>query len=138
MEQLVFCMVTCDYVIFLIADEQERVQKKTFVNWINSYLAKVSCFTMPHSSAYRLQKQDQFIPFLLNEDNTLATYKKNEHKILFSRLLTDIVIFFLTVYEARASTTYRRPDRGPEGWHTTSRFARSLVWGQIGRLLYPL
>jgi hypothetical protein len=24
------------------ADEQERVQKKTFVNWINSYLSKVS------------------------------------------------------------------------------------------------
>lgn len=23
-------------------DEQERVQKKTFVNWINSYLSKVS------------------------------------------------------------------------------------------------
>ncbi len=26
------------------ADEQERVQKKTFVNWINSYLSKVSNF----------------------------------------------------------------------------------------------
>ena len=25
-----------------ILDEQERVQKKTFVNWINSYLSKVS------------------------------------------------------------------------------------------------
>ncbi|XP_031338911.1 vegetative cell wall protein gp1-like isoform X2 [Photinus pyralis] len=28
--------------IYLLQDEQERVQKKTFVNWINSYLAKVS------------------------------------------------------------------------------------------------
>ncbi|XP_031338909.1 uncharacterized protein LOC116167630 isoform X1 [Photinus pyralis] len=28
--------------IAVIRDEQERVQKKTFVNWINSYLAKVS------------------------------------------------------------------------------------------------
>lgn len=27
---------------FTFTDEQERVQKKTFVNWINSYLAKVS------------------------------------------------------------------------------------------------
>lgn len=27
---------------FSISDEQERVQKKTFVNWINSYLSKVS------------------------------------------------------------------------------------------------
>jgi hypothetical protein len=26
----------------VIADEQERVQKKTFVNWINSYLSKVN------------------------------------------------------------------------------------------------
>ena len=26
---------------FCISDEQERVQKKTFVNWINSYLSKV-------------------------------------------------------------------------------------------------
>lgn len=25
-------------------DEQERVQKKTFVNWINSYLSKVNNF----------------------------------------------------------------------------------------------
>jgi len=25
----------------MFADEQERVQKKTFVNWINSYLSKV-------------------------------------------------------------------------------------------------
>jgi len=25
-----------------ITDEQERVQKKTFTNWINSYLRKVS------------------------------------------------------------------------------------------------
>ena len=31
-----------DLLIFLsISDEQERVQKKTFVNWINSYLSKV-------------------------------------------------------------------------------------------------
>jgi nesprin-1 len=28
-----FCFV-------FVADEQERVQKKTFVNWINSYLSK--------------------------------------------------------------------------------------------------
>lgn len=27
---------------FSLTDEQERVQKKTFVNWINSYLSKVS------------------------------------------------------------------------------------------------
>jgi len=27
-----------------VADEQERVQKKTFVNWINSYLAKVGYY----------------------------------------------------------------------------------------------
>lgn len=26
---------------FVFLDEQERVQKKTFVNWINSYLSKV-------------------------------------------------------------------------------------------------
>lgn len=32
------------HIIFLfvsITEEQERVQKKTFVNWINSYLSKV-------------------------------------------------------------------------------------------------
>jgi nesprin-1 len=29
----------------VIADEQERVQKKTFVNWINSYLSKVNIGT---------------------------------------------------------------------------------------------
>lgn len=27
---------------YSVSDEQERVQKKTFVNWINSYLSKVS------------------------------------------------------------------------------------------------
>lgn len=27
--------------VFMFTDEQERVQKKTFVNWINSYLSKV-------------------------------------------------------------------------------------------------
>lgn len=27
-----------------VADEQERVQKKTFVNWINSHLSKVFFF----------------------------------------------------------------------------------------------
>lgn len=27
--------------VVIVADEQERVQKKTFVNWINSYLSKV-------------------------------------------------------------------------------------------------
>ena len=26
--------------IFLFLDEQERIQRKTFVNWINSYLSK--------------------------------------------------------------------------------------------------
>ena len=29
---------------FFFAEEQERVQKKTFTNWINSYLSKVSFF----------------------------------------------------------------------------------------------
>jgi hypothetical protein len=33
---------TCNMIVFMFADEQERVQKKTFVNWINSYLSKVS------------------------------------------------------------------------------------------------
>ena len=28
--------------LFVFSDEQERVQKKTFLNWINSYLRKVS------------------------------------------------------------------------------------------------
>ena len=28
------------YLLHLFSDEQERVQKKTFVNWINSYLGK--------------------------------------------------------------------------------------------------
>lgn len=31
-----------DYFDLLTTDEQERVQKKTFVNWINSYLMKVT------------------------------------------------------------------------------------------------
>lgn len=30
------------FITTLFSDEQERVQKKTFVNWINSYLMKVS------------------------------------------------------------------------------------------------
>lgn len=30
------------FFLFFIAEEQERVQKKTFTNWINSYLSKVS------------------------------------------------------------------------------------------------
>jgi hypothetical protein len=30
--------------LFMFTDEQERVQKKTFVNWINSYLSKVRTF----------------------------------------------------------------------------------------------
>lgn len=29
------------YFFLCVSDEQERVQKKTFVNWINSYLSKV-------------------------------------------------------------------------------------------------
>lgn len=28
--------------VFCYVDEQERVQKKTFVNWINSYLCQVT------------------------------------------------------------------------------------------------
>lgn len=35
-----FCFV-------FVADEQERVQKKTFVNWINSYLSKVRSRALP-------------------------------------------------------------------------------------------
>ena len=30
------------FFIFLFIDEQERVQKKTFTNWMNSYLKQVS------------------------------------------------------------------------------------------------
>ena len=39
MQQVVFEVVQIHEMIF-ISDEQERVQKKTFVNWINSYLGK--------------------------------------------------------------------------------------------------
>ena len=38
--QLFLSLIFFIYLI-LISDEQERVQKKTFVNWINSYLSKV-------------------------------------------------------------------------------------------------
>lgn len=32
-------------IVFFFTEEQERVQKKTFTNWINSYLSKVSSLT---------------------------------------------------------------------------------------------
>ena len=34
--------VTEFFLFYSSKDEQERVQKKTFVNWINSYLSKVN------------------------------------------------------------------------------------------------
>jgi hypothetical protein len=36
----------------MFTDEQERVQKKTFVNWINSYLSKVRIFPNILSYSY--------------------------------------------------------------------------------------
>jgi nesprin-1 len=40
--QKFFLLIFYEFLTFFFAfqDEQERVQKKTFVNWINSYLAK--------------------------------------------------------------------------------------------------
>lgn len=39
-------------IVFFFAEEQERVQKKTFTNWINSYLSKVSSLSIQCSSIY--------------------------------------------------------------------------------------
>ena len=39
-EEIWLMLWTCSEV-FGLADEQERVQKKTFTNWINSYLTQV-------------------------------------------------------------------------------------------------
>lgn len=39
-------------IVFFFAEEQERVQKKTFTNWINSYLSKVSSLSIQCYSIY--------------------------------------------------------------------------------------
>lgn len=40
--------ITNIWINLFVTDEQERVQKKTFVNWINSCLSKVSLFCYSH------------------------------------------------------------------------------------------
>lgn len=46
-----FLMFLLSYRLFFV-EEQERVQKKTFTNWINSYLSKVSSLSIQCSSIY--------------------------------------------------------------------------------------
>lgn len=55
------------FVLHTFAEEQERVQKKTFTNWINSYLSKVSNF--PYSKLF-------FILFLLSVSTHSAVYSR--------------------------------------------------------------
>ena len=39
---IVSVYILLNAICFVVADEQERVQKKTFTNWMNSYLCQVS------------------------------------------------------------------------------------------------
>lgn len=53
----IFYLYTITYVlsfrfVFFFTEEQERVQKKTFTNWINSYLSKVSFLSCQCYSIY--------------------------------------------------------------------------------------
>lgn len=54
---ILFYLYTISYVlscriVFFFTEEQERVQKKTFTNWINSYLSKVSFLSSQCYSIY--------------------------------------------------------------------------------------
>lgn len=54
LHDILYTIFLCSFfrIVFFFAEEQERVQKKTFTNWINSYLSKVSSLSIQCSSIY--------------------------------------------------------------------------------------
>ncbi len=74
------------YPIFPISDEQDRVQKKTFVNWINLHLSKVKIeklFAQRTVTALRLKtlQQKSSPNYFIIYDSRLSTYEITEHEI---------------------------------------------------------
>lgn len=82
----IFYLYTISYVlsfriVFFFTEEQERVQKKTFTNWINSYLSKVSFLSCQCYSIYPTIYLSDFNRFTIE-----ICISRRETFIFFSQL----------------------------------------------------